>query len=197
MKILIFAIILFLSFVIGNFGFCQIIGIIKYLKIGKSLPTLFLWMIILGLGAFVVIKWFNDYSTALYIGYGISLVFSFGVKPDNDAQEETTDYTDLFLTDDEYDESYLSLMTEEDRNSVNDLTETISKLQESYNNAVRDMGDYTIEDAETAYKYNHIDKEQYEKLKNSIEVLTFMKETLPSTIEEMKEKRNSIISKYR
>lgn len=196
MKFLIFSIILFLSFLIGNFGFCQIIGIIKYLKISKSLSTLLLWTLILGLGAFVVIKWLNYYSTALYIGYGISLILSFNVKPDEYTQQEVKNYNNVFLNDDEFQDPDLSLMTDEDREMVSALNESISKLQESYNNAVRDMGDYTIDDAEFAYKYNQINKEQYENIKNSLDVLNFMKHTLPNTINEMKEKRASIISKY-
>lgn len=196
MEILIFAIILFLSFLIGTFGFCQIVGIIKYLKISKCIGTLLLWAVILGLGALVVIKWFNYYSPALYIGYGVSLIMSFRVKPDEPIKKEDNTYKNVFPNDNETDENILPRMTNEDKKELDYLNTCISKLQETYNNAVRDLGNLSIDDIEFAYKYNRIDETEYENIKRSFENLSFMKDTLPNMITKMKEKRDLITSKY-
>ena len=79
-------IILTLSFLLGIFGFCQIIGTIKYInnfKISSALFTVVFWLVILALGAFAVIYWLDEYITALCIGYGVSFLLSFTTKPDN------------------------------------------------------------------------------------------------------------------
>ena len=85
MQIVIVALVLFLSFLVGTFGFCQIVGTIKYFRnfsIGSALFTIVLWGAILGFGAYAVIAWLNDYAVGLYIGYGIAFLSSLKVKPD-------------------------------------------------------------------------------------------------------------------
>lgn len=85
MKIFLFAVVFFLSWIVGIFGFCQIVGTLKFLKkfsLGSALITIVLWVVILGFGAFAVIKWLNDQAIAMYIGYGIALIQSFKTQPD-------------------------------------------------------------------------------------------------------------------
>ena len=85
MKILLFALIFFIAWLLGVFGFCQIVGTLKYFtsfSTVSALSTIILWLVILGLAAFAVIKWLPDQAPALYIGYGISFLLSFKTKPD-------------------------------------------------------------------------------------------------------------------
>ena len=85
MRYLISGVIIFLSFIVGTFGFAQVIGTLKYFKnskLGSAMFTIVLWLIILCAGAFVVLKFLNNYAVALYIGYGVSFVLSLGTKPD-------------------------------------------------------------------------------------------------------------------
>ena len=85
MKFVIIGIIMFLSFILGTFGFSQIIGTIKYFhnfRLSSALYTIILWSAILGFGAFDVITWLSKYAIALYIGYGVSFLLSLGTKPD-------------------------------------------------------------------------------------------------------------------
>lgn len=86
MRYVLWLLILFGAFVVGTFGFCQIVGTIKYFKYrspGLLAVTLLIWLAILGFGAFAVLTWLNNYKAALFIGYAISFLLSFNVKPDN------------------------------------------------------------------------------------------------------------------
>lgn len=85
MRFLISGVVIFSAFILGTFGFVQIVGTLKYLKnfkLGSAMFTIIFWLIILGFGAFAVLKWLNSYAVALYIGYGISFLLSLGTKPD-------------------------------------------------------------------------------------------------------------------
>lgn len=78
-------IILFLSFLLGTFGFSQIVGTIKYFRnfrLGTAMFTVIFWCAILGFAAFAVTSWLKNYFGALYIGYGISFLLSLGTKLD-------------------------------------------------------------------------------------------------------------------
>lgn len=85
MHIILFVVILGLSFFIGIFGFCQVVGTVKYFrnfKLLSALITIILWGIILWFGFYAVRTWLPSCKTALYIGYGISFLLSLGTKPD-------------------------------------------------------------------------------------------------------------------
>lgn len=85
----IFVVVLFLSFIVGVFGFSQIVGTIKYFRTFSVLSALFsiaLWAGILGFAAYTVITWLNYAKVALYIGYGISFLLSLGTKPDTNTK---------------------------------------------------------------------------------------------------------------
>lgn len=85
MQALLIMVIIFLSLLVGSFGFSQIVGTIKFFRYfpkGQALFTIVLWSAILGFAAFAVIKWLNDYKVALYIGYGVSFLLSLNTKPD-------------------------------------------------------------------------------------------------------------------
>ncbi len=85
MRIILSAIVLLLSFFVGIFGFCQIVGTIKYFKnfsFLSALITIIIWGAILGFGFYTITTWLPSCKTALYIGYGISFVLSFSTKPD-------------------------------------------------------------------------------------------------------------------
>lgn len=108
MKILISILVFVVSYLIGVFGFCQIVGIFRYrllhnkkmnmdpllrlnyndIMFEKSKNfvtcfTLFLWTVIL-VGALLLVFFFlKKYIWAVVIAYIISFVSSLNVKPDN------------------------------------------------------------------------------------------------------------------
>ena len=204
MKVIIWCIILFLSLILGSFGFSQIIGTIKYIKnfkFGSAVFTVVFWEIILACGVFAVIFWLDKYIIAVCIGYGISFVLSLGTKPDSPFQSNNMKIDDtkiknvIFISDDEANID-TSFMTEDDKKDIENINKAISTMIDTYNKGVNDLGNYTIEDAENAYKYGFMSENRYDELKNSVEMLTIMKETYPTLIDEMKEKRREILKKY-
>lgn len=77
MKYVIFCVILFASFMVGTFGFAQIIGSLRTVRIrgiGMTLFTSILWLAVLGGGAALILTLIPQYQVALYIGYGISFI---------------------------------------------------------------------------------------------------------------------------
>lgn len=67
------------SFIIGVFGFCQIIGVIRtrhYRRFGAIMFTLTLWIVILGFTAFAIHMWLYDFRIVYYIATGASLLLS-------------------------------------------------------------------------------------------------------------------------
>jgi uncharacterized membrane protein YidH (DUF202 family) len=63
------------SFFLGIWGWAQVIGSIQNIRKRPSLIiSLLLWLAILFGGYLVVAKLLAGYLTALYVGYGISLV---------------------------------------------------------------------------------------------------------------------------
>ena len=83
MQYLLFVLVLVGAFILGAFGFSQIIGTIRFKGYVKTPVFTFLfWLIILGFGAFAVLYWLNDSKIALFIGYGISFLSSLRSKPD-------------------------------------------------------------------------------------------------------------------
>lgn len=83
MRYLIFILILMAAFLVGAFGFPQIVGTIKYrLNMKSSLFTIIFWIIILGFGIFSIFHWLEDYKAAALIGYAIAFILSLGTKPD-------------------------------------------------------------------------------------------------------------------
>lgn len=85
MRFVLFTVVGFLSLFVGSFGFCQIVGTIKYFRNFRflsALITITIWATILGFGFYAVTNWLPTYKTALYIGYGISFVLSLNTKPD-------------------------------------------------------------------------------------------------------------------
>lgn len=201
MGFIIFVVVLFLSFMLGTFGFAQVIGTLKYwrnFKLGSAIFTIVLWIIILGLAAMAVIAWLSDYIFGLVLGYIISFCLSLNTKPDADTPVRSNSVKSnnvVYITDDDCDKD-ISYMFSEDKRDIESINKAISTMIETYNDGIRNLGDYTLEDAELAYKYKQINNEQYIELKNAIEKLTFMKETYPSMINEMKEKRKEIFRKY-
>ncbi len=85
MNFLIFVAVLVVSFLIGAFGFPQIVGTLKYFRSFRTvqaLYTIILWLAILGFYFFAVIKWLFVYKIALYIGFAVSFLMSLNTKPD-------------------------------------------------------------------------------------------------------------------
>jgi len=85
MKVILFVIVTIASIFIGIWGFCQIVGTIKYFRrapLVLSLFTILIWTVILSAIGVAVHFWLPNYKTALYIGYGISFLMSLGTKPD-------------------------------------------------------------------------------------------------------------------
>lgn len=77
MKYFLFCLIAFASFAIGTFGFAQIVGSLRAIRIrgiGMTLFTTILWASILGGVATAVLLFIPQYQIALYIGYAVSFV---------------------------------------------------------------------------------------------------------------------------
>ena len=69
-----FIIILIIAWIVGVWGWAQIIGSIQNLSVRKNLIyTLILWVVIMAIGAYFAICTF-DGLWALVIGYGISFL---------------------------------------------------------------------------------------------------------------------------
>jgi len=69
-----FIIVAVIAWLVGVFGWAQIIGSIQNLKIRKNLLfTLVLWIVLMGIGAYFAIVTF-DSLWALIVGYAISFV---------------------------------------------------------------------------------------------------------------------------
>ncbi len=71
----------------------------------------------------------------------------------------------------------------------------ISSLKQTYQNAVRDIGDVKPEDIEHAYTQGLITKEKFTEIMNSYEVLQFMIQSLPLQIETFEQKRLELLNK--
>ncbi len=83
MKYVIGFAVLAVSWLVGVFGFSQIIGSLQNLKVrhpGMSAFTIIIWVVILAAVCFVVHRFFVGYRILYYIGTGISflLVLSAG-----------------------------------------------------------------------------------------------------------------------
>lgn len=70
-----FIIILVLAFLVGSFGWSQIIGSLQRGLRGPFLFTFFLWIAIIAVGAYFAIAKFEG-LIPLLIGYGASLIFA-------------------------------------------------------------------------------------------------------------------------
>ena len=159
-----------ISFIVGNFGFCQIIGCIKFSKTvkNKALPII-LWALLIFLCAFIVFRYFNEQKIALIIAYIISFILSLNVKPDAEQPEL----------------SYKKQFTEQQESTSKE--QYIKNLEDTYNKAVEDLGDLTIEDAKKLYAENKITAEYRDQLINAIDSLNFIISTYPALIEKAKE----------
>ena len=76
----------FVSYIIGVFGFAQIIGSLRSVRnrgIALTIFTCVLWIAILGGAAAIVICWIKQHEIALYIAYGISFITSLSQKEIN------------------------------------------------------------------------------------------------------------------
>ena len=77
--ILIFCGVLFGTYMVGIWGFCQIIGSLQNIRYQPKLfITMLIWLIILAAVAYLVMRFIPDYKVALIIGYAGSLLSSFG-----------------------------------------------------------------------------------------------------------------------
>ncbi len=187
-----FIVILIASFFIGAFGFPQIVGTLKYFKnfsVGSAILRILLWLIILGFGAFSVFEWLETYILPMCIGYGISFILSFNTKPDTSANiDSSTSYTPQF-TDIERISNDL-----ESQSDLQKINESIRMAQTTYDNAVRDLGDNTVQDAELLYQNKTITKEQYENFVISIENLQMIIDHMPEQIAMLKQQRAQLLN---
>ena len=73
----------FVAYIIGVFGFSQLIGSIKFWYVTPHLfLTIGVWTVILGLVAAIAYWLLPAHMTGFYIGYAVAFVASFSVKPD-------------------------------------------------------------------------------------------------------------------
>ena len=69
-------------FLIGIFGFCQVIGSIKYFRGTSSIITIVIWGALLTAAILGGKALFPDQFIAMLIAYGITFLLSLTVKPD-------------------------------------------------------------------------------------------------------------------
>lgn len=94
MYYLYFCIIAFVFFILGSFGFTNIIGTVKNYKNYNNkirVFTISFWSIILFLCAFIIIYFFNKYQFAVYFTYIVSFIMA--IKADYSADMKNTEKT--------------------------------------------------------------------------------------------------------
>ncbi len=75
---------LIIAYLVGVFGFSQIVGSIRYWYMrsaGKNIATLVIWLALLSVGMWVGLSNFADYTTAFIIGYVAAFLSSLSVRP--------------------------------------------------------------------------------------------------------------------
>lgn len=85
MNVFLFILFAVICCVVGVFGFCQIIGVIKYnyMFSGKNIAaTVIIWLIILSVVAGILIAIVPKLWAAVCVGYVISFLLSLNVSPD-------------------------------------------------------------------------------------------------------------------
>ena len=80
---LVFFIMLVVFFILGVFGFCQIVGNIKYFEGASSAIGIIIWLAILSVAFVIGFFIAPDKYGAMILAYTISFCLSFIVKPDN------------------------------------------------------------------------------------------------------------------
>lgn len=87
MKYILFAVLLFVSLLVGSLGFSQIVGTIKFLKkfpLKSAVITIIIWVIILGGAYWLAFAFLIKYIWAINIGFVISFLLSLKTRPDNE-----------------------------------------------------------------------------------------------------------------
>ena len=186
MEIFFFILVLIVSFIIGIFGFCQIVGSLKYFK-PNSLITIIFWLLILSVVLIVVANFLNDYLAALIIGYVISFLLSFTTKPDNDTP------TPLPNSQQKLD---LSILSEEDRASYELLEDTIESVASTLILKASNIGCKTFESIEQDYLNNRITKEEYENDIKNLQEYNSLKDAFPKHMQNIRSYQNEILARY-
>lgn len=185
MEIALWILCLISSLVLGMFGFSQIIGTIKYFNRfspGSAIATLLIWLTILGFGAFALLNWLNDCKVALFIGYAIAFILSLRVKPDSDYTTPTNTCNISGSTASDEPESMLNL-----------VNKSIETLQEMHDNAVRDLGNKTEEDAEEMYRLGRITLAEKNQALQSIQRLEMTILFTSDQIKSLKQQRQELL----
>lgn len=79
-----FIISLAIFYFVGVFGFCQIVGTLRYWRIrsaGKNVTTLVIWLSLLSVGMWIGVVNFGEHTTAFIIGYAAAFLSSLTVRP--------------------------------------------------------------------------------------------------------------------
>ena len=184
MEIFFFMLVLITSLLIGIFGFCQIVGSLKYFK-PNLLTTIIFWLVILSVILIVVANFLNDYLAALIIGYVISFLLSFTTKPDND--------TPLPNCQQKLD---LSILSEEDRATYELLENTIESVTSTLILLASNIGSKTFESIEQDYLDNKITKEEYENDIKNLQEYNSLKEAFPKHMQNIRSYQNEILARY-
>ena len=81
MHIFLFIVVLAVSYAIGVFGFCQIIGSLQNIRVrsvGMTAFTIIFWLAILVGAFFFAYRFLSEQIVAYYIGIGLSFLSSLG-----------------------------------------------------------------------------------------------------------------------
>ena len=177
---------------------CAIIALIdSFLQITfgdqNNLGTEFL-EIIIGL----IVAWISGESWLVMTSYvicmgtaivwivGIATYFIIGNKANNNHTKKDNTNTNM-----------LSKMTPEGQEAYKKNEHIIEQMTDMKNKAERDLSNgATIEDLDLMLKYKRISQEEYDKFKNSIEILQMIISTAPHSIKTAKEEQQKIMDKY-
>ncbi len=184
----------FVAFLLGVFGFSQIIGTIKYPNIVRSPgATICLWLGILITAIIVSHSLLGEYLAFIYIGLGISFVCALGVKPDmpknkNDTQSnvESRNGTNI----------YEDLMTESDRDEIYEIERIINELKMTRRKSVELINTTSYEESKRLLEQGLITQQEYDSWAQGYQVAKFVVNNADDMITEAKAQRAVICKKY-
>lgn len=175
------------SFIVGVFGFCQIIGVIRtrhYRVMGTIIFTIVLWTAILGFSFIAVHEWFYDYRIAFYIAMGISLLMSWNTG--KNGPEEHDDYNLKLI------KKYDSEITQQ-LEKIDEIDSFIESQKKIFNQAKDNLDDITEDDILKLLNDGEITKEQADESISRIEKLQFIINAVPEAIKNAEKQKQEIM----
>lgn len=184
----------FVAFILGVFGFSQIIGTIKYPNAVRSPGvTICLWLGILITAIIVSHSLLGEYLAFIYIGLGISFFYALGVKPDAPKNENSTQSN---VESRNSTNIYADLMTESDRDEIYKLERIIKDLKKSRRESLELLNTTSYEESKRLLEQGLITQQGYDSWVQGYQTAQFVVNTADSMIMEAKAQRAVIYKKY-